>query len=182
MRTVVRADGSSFRIDAYEASRPDAGQTQPGCNQRGRACSQPDVHPWTDVTWHQADAACAKVFKRLCTLGEWQSACKSSCGFKYPYGDDFDGAACNGVGANPEGATFWETGRREKCSSPDWVYDLVGNAREWTSTQTELDIYAIVGGSPMDQARSILSCAGEDIKTEGPGNAPDFVGFRCCAD
>ena len=181
MRTITRSDDSTFRIDAYEASRPDAGETQPGCNQRGRACSQPDVHPWTDVTWTEARDACEKVGKRLCTMAEWQAACRSSCGFDYPYGDDFDGNACNGVGANPEGATLWETGRRAQCSTPDWVYDLVGNVREWTDTETEPGVYAIVGGSPRDQARSVLSCKGEDIKTEGADNAPQFVGFRCCS-
>ena len=182
MRTILRADGGTFRIDAYEASRPDAGEAQPGCNQHNRPCSQPAVRPWSDVTWVEADAACTKVGKRLCTLDEWQAACESSCGFEYPYGDDFDRSACNGHGANPEGADFWETGRRDRCGSADWVFDLVGNAREWTSTVVEEGTYAIVGGSPRDQARSILSCAGEDIKSEGPENAPVFVGFRCCAD
>jgi formylglycine-generating enzyme required for sulfatase activity len=120
--------------------------------------------------------------KRLCSMGEWQTACKGSCGYKYPYGDEFEGSACNGFGANPEGADFWETGKRARCSTPSWVYDLVGNAREWTSTQVEDGVYAIVGGSPKDEARSILSCAGEDFKSDAPENPPSFVGFRCCAD
>lgn len=183
MRTVRRADGTTFRIDAYEASRPDAGELQEGCNRHGRPCSQPGVRPWSDVTWTEADAACEKVGKRLCTLDEWRDACRSACGFTYPYGDEFDGQGCNGFGANSDGADFWETGRKAKCTTPDWVYDLVGNAREWTATEAPdgPGTYLVVGGSPLDQARSILSCSGDDAKAEAPDNAPRYIGFRCCA-
>ncbi len=66
--------GGGVEIMKYEASQPDATGTSTGTD-TNFACSKPNVLPWSNVTYPQADAACASIGARLCTEAEWQSMC-----------------------------------------------------------------------------------------------------------
>ncbi|MEM6733833.1 MAG: SUMF1/EgtB/PvdO family nonheme iron enzyme, partial [Myxococcota bacterium] len=52
--------------------------------------------PRAEVSWYQAKAACENAGKRLCTVEEWERACRGANLFVYPYGDSIDDHACNG--------------------------------------------------------------------------------------
>jgi hypothetical protein len=82
--------GASRWIMQYEASRPNATSSSAGTMSH-RVCSAASRIPWTQVTYAQAQAACATVGARLCTETEWQNACRSTSGTcRWSYG-----AACS---------------------------------------------------------------------------------------
>jgi hypothetical protein len=156
----VTVAGSDFYIHAVEASRPDATANDEGKND-GRACARAPVggvRPWTQLTFVQAQEACAGAGMRLCRvkretpcssskilLDEWGIACSGglSCdggtARAYPYGCSYETATCNGrdlakVGVVPSGSLGL-------CLSPDLdsgtpdrqvAADLAGNVAEWT--------------------------------------------------
>jgi Sulfatase-modifying factor enzyme 1 len=82
------------------------------------ALSRAGVLPSTEVTWFQAQQACALSGKRLLTNAEWQMAAANTP----------DSTSCNvssGAVAN--------TGSFGSCVSNWGVYDMVGNASEWVA-------------------------------------------------
>jgi hypothetical protein len=184
---IVRG-GADFWIDAYEASRPDATRDALGTSS-GRACSNPDVRPWSRVSFADAEAACASAGKRLCTGAEWRAACEGAAARTYPYGNAYEGATCNGADrdAVPGGAIDNAeslTGALAMCVSEDGALDLSGNVKEWTNdargtvgTQT---IYVVRGGSYESPALG-LGCATDLSRATGDTLLPT-LGFRCCRD
>ncbi len=191
-------------VYAYEASRPDASGASQGGNS-SRACSQPAVLPWADVTEIQAQAACAAVRDgagapmRLCTAPEWQKACEgptpsptqwsfSSAPSVYASG------VCNDVNLQPTPAP-WSTGTvgpngTKHCfvdwtpsPSPSPIYDLSGNLKEWTSTAVlsgGTTYYELRGGA-FDSLSNGTTCElAFDIAQ--PGFVDNDVGFLWCAD
>ncbi|MBI2892071.1 MAG: SUMF1/EgtB/PvdO family nonheme iron enzyme, partial [Deltaproteobacteria bacterium] len=188
----------------YEASRPDATVDDQGTD-RSRACSSATVLPWTDVTWDEANDACADAGKRLCTQAEWQDACNSvtnnclwsydaTAGFACQPASAYNGSTCNGNNYDFDPLTAGDqdgllpTSSLAHCGSDelaggglDLVRDLSGNAKEWTSTDPAGGAveYRIMGGSYNNPAGG-LRC--DFTFTVGE---PDFhfpnVGFRCCS-
>lgn len=102
-----------------------------GCEPNGAGCvgiyarSEAGVAPSTQVTWFQAQQACANVGKRLLTNAEWQMA---AMGTPDP-GENVDLA----VGCNTLGGAKSLTGEAANCESATGVSDMVGNAWEWTA-------------------------------------------------
>jgi hypothetical protein len=190
---MVTVDGPAgpFLIYAHEASRPDADADDFG-SLAHRACSRPGVLPWRNVTWTEAEAACAAAGKRLCTEGEWQAACEGPTALLYPYGNAYDPGACNGRDNDPDCAApdddqVMPTGTphgcprpmTSRCVSPAGAFDLSGNLREWTSTAVGTS-FRIRGGG-FDNIRQGLTCDLSFIAL-APTFAFPNLGFRCCAD
>jgi formylglycine-generating enzyme required for sulfatase activity len=168
-----------FRIDRHEASRPDARRTSAG-SMTHRACSEPDRLPWSDVTWAQADEACAAAGKRLCSEEEWQRACAGPGARVFPYGDTYDGAACNGADltAGPDDAVR-PTGSLAGCVGPDGSFDMSGNLEEWTAEEVGIGVFRIRGGSFFNIEPG-LTCR-FDFKDAAATFRFADLGFRCCA-
>jgi sulfatase-modifying factor enzyme 1/collagen triple helix repeat protein len=135
-------------VDKYEASvwsqPPDANGNPQGtqfgvttndypCSANGNNCSSgstmifavsvPGVTPSANITWFQAQQACANVGKRLLRNGEWQMA---AAGTPDP-GTDNGTTDCNISAAG----TVVATGSRSSCVSNFGVFDMVGNLAEW---------------------------------------------------
>ena len=148
-----------------------------------------------DVSWSEAEAACAAQGKRLCTEQEWQLSCEGPLGYSYPYGNTFDPQACNGRAYDPDCTPpddnyVLATGTPYGCPAPmttacigDYLtVDMSGNLMEWTSTD-------VGSATPMNRVRGVsfenigagMTCQFAFISAEAEFRYND-LGFRCCAD
>lgn len=96
--------------------------------------------PVVFVTFNDAEAYCKAEGRRLPTEYEWEKAARGTEGYKYPWGNEWDGSRAN----------TWESGYEAPIAvgslndvSPYGVVDMLGNVQEWTST-----IYAPYKGNP----------------------------------
>ena len=144
-----------------------------------------DVYEWPNrenaqpramVSQHEADDSCRTVGKHLCSLDEWQAACRGPDQSRYPYGNDYDVRYCPAQQGGPS-----RSGRFPACRSYYGVYDLTGNLWEWTSTvnPSHDDFYQVAGGS-WDGADNAV--CGMSKYSFYPQNSYASVGFRCCAE
>ena len=157
------------------------------------------AHPVGFVDWCDAYAYCAWAGKRLCgkigggatdylqfaNAGEsqWMHACSAGGTRTFPYGDVYDGEACNGSDY-PSATPTIEAGSESACEGGyPGLFDLSGNVREWedacTGTLGATDPCRIRGGAFDDEEES-AACdedyyAGRQIRAGS-------IGFRCCYD
>ena len=104
----------------------------PPCGANGNcadvfAVSIPGVLPSANITWFQAEEACANSGKRLPTSAEWQVAAHGSP----DPGPDNGTTDCNTVSNVPTLTT--PTGSRSGCVSTRGAFDMVGNVAEWVA-------------------------------------------------
>jgi formylglycine-generating enzyme required for sulfatase activity len=91
-------------------------------------------HPVTGVTWDEAMAYCQWLSEqtgRLYTLpseAQWEKAARGTDGRLYPWGHEWVADRCN---SDENVLTAVDT---FPAQSPYSCYDMVGNAREWTTT------------------------------------------------
>jgi formylglycine-generating enzyme required for sulfatase activity len=91
-------------------------------------------YPVTGVTWQEALAFCqwlAELTERPYTLpneAQWEKAARGVDGRLYPWGNEWDPARCN---SDLDEVTAVDAFPPQ---SPYDCYDMVGNAREWTTT------------------------------------------------
>jgi formylglycine-generating enzyme required for sulfatase activity len=94
-----------------------------------------DDAPMTNVSWHDARAACRHRGGRLPTEIEWEHAARGNDDRLFPWGSwnpdcpyadlwGDVGGSCDGFGPSP-------VGRRPRGASPFGVLDLAGNVLEW---------------------------------------------------
>ena len=92
-------------------------------------------HPVVTISWADALAYCqwlsadtGKTY-RLPTEAEWEKASRGTDGRIYPWGNDWNEAACNNKG---EGTT--PVTQHDDFASPFGCVDMIGNVQEWVST------------------------------------------------
>ncbi len=173
-----------FYIYTYEAARPDADMLSGGVLEGGRACSKPGVLPWAQVSFNEAQAACALAGMRLCSGDEWRAACQgANAPQQYPYGDQFQPQSCNGYEAGVGAAL--PAGQQSGCEGGSaGLFDMSGNLREWTSdlrgtTAQGSPIYVVHGGAYHTPAAG-LSCTFDLSRAVAEVVLP-AIGFRCCS-
>ena len=143
--------------------------------------NKPGQLPKIAAAFGEADAACQREGKRLCTEDEWEKSCRGPQNLRFPYGPNFDPDACNtqDKATNPRKITV--VGIYGSCKSGYGVFDLSGNAAEWTTSAFEAGAAekAVKGGSATRpgfddrcSSRRRLAAGAHDVN----------VGFRCCAD
>lgn len=165
----VVADLGSVQMDAYEASRPDATDTDAGGDE-SIACSRPGVLPWAHDEY-LPEQACKAAGKHACTLAELEQA----CGDRFPYGDDYLLGACN----DGESGTgdMAPTGSFVGCvDATGQVYDLVGNVSEDCGNCLGDGSFGAHGGNWVDTSQFYATCGGVNNSNVSLGR----TGFRCC--
>ncbi|MBW2736140.1 MAG: SUMF1/EgtB/PvdO family nonheme iron enzyme [Deltaproteobacteria bacterium] len=193
--TTYNSTDYDYYIYTYEASRPGASNTSQG-TVTTRACSSANVLPWTNLSYPNAEAACQAIDPncttagrpcwRLCSANEWSLACAGASNSNtYPYGNTYQGGTCNGQdNAEPDG--LLPTGSETGCRSSFNVYDMSGNAREWTNdarsdgTPPDPDGYTSRGGA-YDTPYAGLTCGFTSAIFPDTFIFPN-LGFRCCRD
>jgi sulfatase modifying factor 1 len=165
-----------------------------------RAEAKPGVVPNGYVSGIAAAKACEAASKRLCTLAEWQEACRGEQRRRFPYGERYEAGACNvGREAHPahvlygdasihhldprlnlvagaEGPLLRPTGATPRCKS-DWAgdaaYDLVGNLDEWVAEPGGM----FAGGF---YSRATIEGCDARISQHPPEYYDYSIGVRCC--
>lgn len=130
--------------------------------------------PVVSVSWYTADSICRNEGKRLCTEQEWEYACRGTNNFFYPYGNNYSTDNCN-----TEGSGVMKTGSKLNCKTETNIFDMSGNANEWTASNwdTNLRSKVIRGGtynSSDKDSRCTLRFSNKPVTTAAT------IGFRCC--
>src|SRR5262249_8819011 len=87
--------------------------------------------PVTGVWWRDADAYCKWKGGRLPTEEEWEFAARGADGRLYPWGNTFDVEKAN---VARQAGSLSPVGSFPTGASPYGVFDLSGNAWEWTES------------------------------------------------
>jgi sulfatase-modifying factor enzyme 1 len=202
------------KIQLGRATRADltvGGATQLGalfvddyapCTNNGQNCandiyavSLPSEIPSANITWFQAQEACANAGKRLPTSAEWQVGAN---GTPDP-GPDNGTTDCN-TASDGEASL---TGARPRCVSARGAFDMVGNLAEWVADwgpQSTIcpgwasfsnDDMCLAGASTTQNSPGALLRGGAFASLGGPHAGPlavrdfppfhmtGFIGFRC---
>jgi formylglycine-generating enzyme required for sulfatase activity/pimeloyl-ACP methyl ester carboxylesterase len=119
-------------------------------------------HPVTGVSWYEAAAYAASAHKRLPTVFQWAVVADTSRSeFLLPL-SNFSRKSTSAVGSLAGLSTFG-------------VYDVAGNAREWTFNQSsDSDQHFILGGGWTDPQYAF-----NDSFTQPALDRSDSNGFRC---
>jgi hypothetical protein len=169
---------------------------------RPKAVSKAGVVPNAYLTRAVAAGACDAAEKRLCTLDEWQTACRGERKTKHPYGDEYTSFRCNvfrekhpghvlfgdfsvgmqdprmGLVAGPRGPLLKRTGEITTCASrfgEDAAYDMVGNLDEWVDDPEGTFAGGFFSRATRDGCERIVVAHGPDYR--------DYTtGARCCRD
>jgi len=91
-----------------------------------------DNHPVVNVTWYDAEAYCKWADKRLPTEAEWEKSCRGGDGRRWSFGNSFITSFVN----THELELKWSqaVGSFPEDRSSYGVYDMSGNAMEWTAS------------------------------------------------
>jgi formylglycine-generating enzyme required for sulfatase activity len=112
-------------------------------------------------------------------LSQWFAACTSYGQNDYPYGDTFDGQACNG--SDKGVGTTVPAGTLATCQSYPGIYDLSGNVLEWedscNGTAGPQDNCRMRGGAWIATAADLRCDASYTANRDDLGG----IGFRCCS-
>ncbi len=152
----VPVGGKTVCVDAYEYP------------------NEPDATPRDMVSQEQAEELCKQAGKHLCSIDEWQAACRGKDKTRFSYGDGYKQNKCN---TNTK--AIKRSGRKEQCRSWFGMYDMNGNLWEWTSTKSKdhPNMFLVAGGAWNTNNES--KCTDSKFSFY-PQNQYPSVGFRCC--
>ena len=178
--------------DDYEPCADD-GQN---CAEDIYAVSLPSTVPAANLTWFQAQEACANAGKRLPTSAEWQVGANGTP----------DPGLDNGTTeCNVAGNVVTSTGSRSDCVSARGAFDMVGNLEEWVADWVPLSTQCSTWGSFSDDSMCLMGAdtagggpgallRGGDFRTRAqagplsvvgsgsPSVSRAFIGFRCARE
>jgi len=154
--------------------------------------------PVTGVSWDDAKTYCAWAGGRLPTEAEWEySARGGKPDWKYPWGDKFDSQLANMFHTDLKlKAPFIETVPVRRLGSGNGfdLFDVAGNAREWTSDYYDRSTYSatppfvdpavaagakevvVRGGSFYSSEKDLRLSARDHLE---PAKGDNQTGFRC---
>ena len=161
--------------------------------------SPADDLPVVGVDWCDAALYCEWIGKRLCgaigggpanpddaddpNTDEWFSACSDAGALAFPYGADYDAAACNGADSGND--ALLPGGSLATCEGGiAGVFDMSGNVWEWTNACDAAGGDANTecrrrGGGRFSDPDS-MRCAVNSLRPRGTRD--NATGIRCCSD
>jgi len=126
--------------------------------------------PRINVSLRQAESLCAERGRRLCGRSEWTLACAGlGDGRAFPYGGAHVQDRCNEATAAGVPQNLSRAGARERCVTPEGVFDLLGNVAEWVHEGVAMGGDATAVRPTCTTQRRL-----EAVTAEGA------LGFRCC--
>jgi formylglycine-generating enzyme required for sulfatase activity len=142
-------------------------------------------HPVVSVSWFAAVAYCDSLGKRLPTEAEWEFAARAGTTTAYYWGDTWDPARA--VAGVPEPQAVGQAAHK----NPWGLFDMLGNAFEWTATERRPYPYDPGDGreTPSPTARRSIRGGAFSLPPKMvrvavrdsllPGFSSTVVGFRC---
>lgn len=125
-----------FHMDIYETTNEQyakfikaTGNKPPTEWINGIYPSSQEKFPVVGVNWEDANAYAKWAEKRLPTEEEWEFSARGLSNYLYPWGNSWQAGNANAEGVSQ---TFMEVGK-SKGASPFGIYDMSGNAWEWTA-------------------------------------------------
>jgi len=137
----------------------------------------------TNVSWHEAAKTCEDAGKRLCTPDEWKRACRNGSDYKpadgssYPYGDEFGDTRCNTLGNPKSKNALMPAGAFGECVGKLGLYDMSGNAAEWTMPAAASAKAQAFGGFYQSGPEESGCESGVTLDKD---KKYLYTGFRCC--
>lgn len=169
---------------------------------KAKAISRKGVLPNAYLALPSSTSACALAGKRLCSLEEWQTACRGEQNRPFPYGDTYKQGVCNVFREDHPGHILFnnmsvgmidprmnkvtvkgkpllrKTGATPECKSEwegDAIYDMVGNLDEWVDDPEG----TFAGGF---YSRTAKNGCDKVIRAHTPSYYDYSTGGRCCRD
>jgi formylglycine-generating enzyme required for sulfatase activity len=188
----LMAAGATQLGTAADDYAPCAADGQ-SCTDDIYAVSLPLAIPAANISWFQAQEACANAGKRLPTSAEWQVGAIGTP----------DAGPDNGTtDCNSNAGSVSLTGARKNCQSARGAFDMVGNLDEWVADWTPLstactnwgglsdDLMCLSGATTNALSPGALLRGGDFrshsaagplavVASGGPFNSRAFIGFRC---
>jgi len=172
---ILERDKEKIPVDAFFIDRYEVTQEQYAkVIGENPSFFQGSNRPVENVNWHEANAYCHKVGKRLPTEWEWEHAARAGSTTRFYWGDAMDDAYA------------WYKGNSNKQTHPVGakkpnafgLYDMSGNVWEWMASDHEHGGKVQRGGSWRNNAISQRS--GHRILSN-PIYRYHYVGFRCAS-
>ncbi|MEK7761082.1 MAG: SUMF1/EgtB/PvdO family nonheme iron enzyme [Nitrospirota bacterium] len=192
-------DRFEVTVSRYTESMQSTGRQDPRYWKQVKTGKHSDL-PVIGVDWHDAEAYCRWVGKRLPTEAEWEKAARGTDGRTYPWGNNKPttrlGNFMKKTLANAYDERLAPAESYEEGQSPYGLHHMAGNVWEWTADWYDEHFYAaspqrnptgpltgtykvIRGGSWDDEPVDVRSAYRGKYQ---PMERYDNIGFRCAQD
>ena len=101
-----------------------------------------DDHPIVNVTYDDAKAYCQWAGVHLPTEAQWEKAARGSVGYKYPWGNDWDGSRLQHSNSTfGDANSTASVGSFSSGASPYGCLDMAGNIWQWCTDWYDKDYW-----------------------------------------